>query len=102
MKNLILLFALLAASIQFTYAQNTRMTLYEEFTGEYCDACASVNPGFWALCDLNTAKLIHITYMAAIPIPGEFYTETDNIGAPMATYYQVPFAPYGRLDGLVL
>jgi len=50
-------------AIAFSASAQTRMTLHEEFTGENCPPCASTNPAFWALCNSNSDKVIHITYM---------------------------------------
>ncbi len=37
-------------------AQTTRMSLYEEFTGENCGPCASTNPGLKIVLDNNASK----------------------------------------------
>jgi hypothetical protein len=102
MKKLLLSAMVLSACLNHANAQ-TRMTLHEEFTGENCPPCASTNPGFWALCNSNASKLIHITYLCPIPSAGPFYNTT--IPNPMlvarANYYTVPFAPFGRYDGVI-
>jgi hypothetical protein len=98
----ILLAATLLATFSLT-ADAQRMTLHEEFTGENCGPCAEVNPGFWALCDSgsNPDKLIHISYMVPIPAPGFYCNRTSAIHTVRSAYYSVPFAPYGRYDGMV-
>lgn len=100
MKKLILTFAA-ACCMMSAGAQAPRMTLHQEFTGENCGPCAGINPGFWTLCNSNASKLIHITYMEPIPSTGSFYNETMAMSDALATYYNVPFAPYGRFDGVV-
>lgn len=101
MKQILLAATLLATSSLTASAQ--RMTLHEEFTGENCGPCAEVNPGFWALCDSgsNPDKLIHISYMVPIPTPGFYCNRTSAIHTVRSAYYSVPFAPYGRYDGMV-
>lgn len=101
MKNFLLTAAALA-TLSFS-ASAQRMTLHEEFTGENCPPCASTNPDFWALCNgaANPSKLIHISYMVPIPSAGWYCNRTTAIYTSRDSYYNVPFAPYGRYDGHV-
>lgn len=87
----------------FTSMAQQRMTLHEEFTGENCGPCAATNPDFWALLNsgTNPTKIIHIAYMSPIPSAGQFYYQNQAQTDARASYYSVPFAPYGRYDGHV-
>jgi hypothetical protein len=102
MKKL-LLFSVLAASVCVSTQAQTRLSLYEEFTGENCPPCAATNPRFWALClsGTNPTKMLQISYMAPIPSAGPFYNQNKIATDARISYYSVPFAPYGRIDGAV-
>lgn len=65
MKKTLLTFGLIAAGL-FASAQ-TRMSLYEEFTGENCGPCASTNPALNALLANNSTKIIPLKWEVAIP-----------------------------------
>lgn len=88
-------FCALAANAQ------TRLSLYEEFSGENCGPCAASNPGLNTLlaAGTNGNKVLLIKYQSPIPSAGPIYnlykTQTDT----RLAYYSVPFAPYGRLNG---
>ncbi len=118
-KNLLTMFfvgAGLLASAQ------TRMSLYEEFTGENCNPCAATNPGLNALLSqpANAAKCIAIKWQVPIPsAPSATWslyqtdiTEIDARWKPVAnggygylcascspTANYINYAPQGRMDG---
>ena len=77
------------------------MTLYEEFSGENCDSCATINPAFWFFCDggSNPNKLIHITYMSPIPSAGTLYLQDQVVSDTRIAYYDITAAPNGIYDG---
>lgn len=78
-----------------------RLVLYEEFTGENCGPCAANNPGLMQKVNNNDDVLI-IKYQSPIPSGGPIYQQnTVDIQARMS-YYSVPFAPYGRIDGEIV
>lgn len=67
MKHLYLYCAILLTG--WTFAQTPRLVLYEEFTGENCPPCASINPALNALLALptNTPKVQSIKWQVPIP-----------------------------------
>lgn len=118
MKKTSILFGLMALGF-FATAQ-TRMSLYEEFTGENCPPCASTNPGLCTLLAANASKVIPIKWQ--VPIPSapsntwSIYQQAKNMVdwrwkptssggygylcstcSPTAAY--VNYAPQGRMDG---
>lgn len=91
-------------------AQTTRMSLYEEFTGENCGPCASTNPGLKIVLDNNASKVIPIKWQ--VPIPSAptatwslYQTNKTEIDwrykstASGGYGYAVGSAPEGRMDG---
>lgn len=50
-------------------AQSTRLSVFEEFTGETCPPCAATNPGLNALLasPTNTPKVIALKWQVPIP-----------------------------------
>lgn len=65
MKKTSILLGLLAAS--FFASGQTRMSLYEEFTGENCGPCAATNPGLNTLLNANASQVIAIKWQVPIP-----------------------------------
>jgi hypothetical protein len=78
-----------------------RLALYEEFSGENCGPCAASNPGLWTLLSggTNLSKVMLIKYQSPIPSAGPIYNLYKTFTDARLTYYSVPFAPYGRLNG---
>jgi hypothetical protein len=117
MKKTSILIGLMALGF-FAKAQ-TRMSLYEEFTGENCGPCASTNPGLVTLLAANATKVIPIKWQ--VPIPSapsntwSIYQQAKNFidwrwkAAPSGFGYQcatcsptaggISYAPMGRMDG---
>jgi hypothetical protein len=117
MKKTSILFGLMAMGF-FATAQ-TRMSLYEEFTGENCPPCASTNPGLNTLLAANATKVIPIKWQ--VPIPSapsntwSIYQQAKNFidwrwrpapngyGYPCVacspTVGYINSAPSGRMDG---
>lgn len=94
----------IVVSATLTLSSNAqRVTLHEEFTGENCNSCATINPAFWSLCDggTNPDVLIHIAYMSPLPSPGTFYMQDQGASDQRIAYYGVSTAPYGMYDGHV-
>ncbi len=87
-------------------AQTQRIELFEEFTGERCGPCASINPELTRLIESNQSpqrKIVLLRYQCAIPSapgPGSLYQDNTVEVNNRQSYYSVPFAPYGRLDGV--
>lgn len=89
----------------FASQAQTRLCLYEEFTGENCPPCAATNPAFDALMALatNTAKAQVIKWQVAIPsAPSNtwslYQTNSAEINA-RDSYYSINSAPSGKMDG---
>jgi hypothetical protein len=99
MKKSILLGGLLAAAL-FANAQQ-RLVLFEEFSGENCGPCAAANPAFNTLLNAGTnpTKIMLIKYQSPIPSGGPIYAQNTVDVQNRSSYYSVPFAPYGRMDG---
>lgn len=97
MKKLLLM----AATVGIAASSNaqTRLSLYEEFSGENCGPCAIANPGLWTLLSANKSKVLLIKYQSPIPSAGPIYLAYTTVTNNRLTYYSVPFAPYGRLNG---
>lgn len=103
MKRLLLIGATLCLWHTTMQAQ-TRLSLYEEFTGETCGSCASANPSLDALMETTTnlTKTHMIKYMCDIPSSGPLYFMTNVLfESDRQTYYNVPFAPFGTFDGQI-
>jgi hypothetical protein len=108
-KFLLIASAFVLANTGMVKAQNAQhLALYEEFTGENCPPCASSNPGLWTLAEANTSKMLLLKYQTDIPSatnPNGIYNKTNaqtNFVPTRISYYSTPFAPYGRLDGIIL
>lgn len=103
MKKTSILLAMLFMG--FASQAQTRLALYEEFTGENCPPCASTNPGLDAILSsaTNSVKINPIKWQVAIPsAPSATWslyqtniTEINN----RDTYYNISSAPNGRCDG---
>lgn len=100
MRKLVLTTALAALSSMSLHAQN-RLALYEEFSGENCAPCAASNPALNVLLGNNTSKVLLIKYQSPIPSAGPIYNAYTTVTNARLSYYSVPFAPYGRLDGTI-
>ncbi len=99
-----LLSALTLAVLSYGGAEaQTRLSLYEEFTGENCGPCAATNPGFQALLNGtgNASKIMMIAYQVPIPSAGPIYLAYPTVSNARRAYYGVTSAPNGRLDGTV-
>lgn len=97
MKKLLLLsgFSLFAFGLS---AQQARLALYEEFTGENCGPCAATNPGLMQTVNGNDDILI-IKYQVPIPSGGPIYQQNTVDPMERRSYYGVNSAPWGMLDG---
>lgn len=89
----------------FASQAQTRVCLYEEFTGETCPPCAATNPGFDALMALatNTTKAQVIKWQVPIPsAPSTTWSLYQTNSAEINwrnSYYSNSSAPQGRMDG---
>jgi len=98
MKKTLLLLAIATFSGASLHAQQ-RVALYEEFTGENCGPCVFYNPGLWALTGANPTKVLLVSYQTPIPSAGPIYNAYRTATDARSAYYNVNFAPQGRLDG---
>lgn len=101
MKKILLIAATTALSLFSANAQ--RFSIYEEFSGENCNPCAQLNPALWTLMNAGTnpSKVILLKYQSPIPSAGPIYNQYRTVTDNRMSYYSVPFAPYGRLNGTV-
>lgn len=97
MKKLLL--SLSALALLSSAGAQSRLSIYEEFSGENCGPCASANPGLWTLLSANSTKVLLVKYQSPIPSAGPIYNQNTVFTDNRMNYYSVPFAPYGRLNG---
>ncbi|MDO7873977.1 choice-of-anchor J domain-containing protein [Hymenobacter sp. ASUV-10] len=100
MKKTLLTALVLAASSGTMYAQQARLSIFEEFSGENCGPCAAYNPALWSLISANPSNVILVKYQSPIPSAGPIYNAYRTVTNARLSYYSVPFAPYGRLNGV--
>lgn len=98
MKKLVLLSVLLAGCVLYTQAQ-TRLSLFEEFTGEHSVPSALANPGLQGLIGANASGVLLITYPSPFPTGGPIYNTYSAVSNARLLYYGISTAPQGRLDG---
>ncbi|HQQ95170.1 MAG TPA: choice-of-anchor J domain-containing protein [Bacteroidia bacterium] len=114
MKKQLLAFGFMIAALG-TQAQSTRLSVFEEFTGETCPPCAATNPGLNALLSspTNTPKVVALKWQ--VPIPSAptntwslYQTNKTEINwrygaSPSGFGYNSPggitSAPNGKMDG---
>jgi hypothetical protein len=103
MKKIAVVFSLFLIGLDLE--GQTRVSLYEEFTGEDCQPCAATNPALDAMLALpsNTVKAQCIKWM--VPIPSAptatwslYQTNSTEISWRNG-YYGNSAAPQGSLDG---
>jgi len=86
------------------FSQSQRLELYEEFTGENCNPCATINPILNAVIHKNSSKVVSIKYQCPIPSsagPNSLYGQNSVEEGVRQTYYSVASAPMGRFEGAV-
>lgn len=103
MKKTSILLAMLFMG--FVSQAQTRLALYEEFTGENCPPCASTNPALDILLSsaTNSVKINPIKWQVAIPSAPSatwslYQTNLAEINNRDA-YYSINSAPSGKCDG---
>lgn len=92
MKKNLLALSLLTLGLSIN-AQTTRMSLFEEFTGETCPPCASTNPGLnqILLSPTNASKIIAIKWQVPIPsVPAATWSLYKTNQAEIDWRYQSP------------
>ncbi|MBS1644270.1 MAG: T9SS type A sorting domain-containing protein [Bacteroidetes bacterium] len=99
MKQFIV-FALLISTLKL--AAQTRLSLYEEFSGEQCFPCAVANPGLQSLVNSNASNVVLLSYPVAKPLAGPLYNNYKNLSNARVAYYSIHDAPVGRLNGIKL
>src|SRR5436305_6813998 len=97
MKQRLLL--LLLSILTYNAGAQTRLSLYEEFTGEHCVPCATANPGLQSLIAGNASKVLLLTYPSPFPVGGPIYNTYVSVINARLLYYGITTAPQGRLDG---
>lgn len=117
MKKNLLALGLITSGL-FATAQ-TRMSLFEEFTGENCGPCASTNPALNTLLNNNSSKVVALKWQVPIPsapsatwslyrtnkaeidwrYTGAGYGYQSQNTATSAIANGINSAPSGRLDG---
>jgi hypothetical protein len=98
MKNYYLSAALMMLTL-FAAAQSQRLVLVEEFTQASCPPCAAANPGFNAILNANTAKIVSVKYQTSWPGVDPMNAQNPTQVATRVTYYSVTGVPQGNEDG---
>lgn len=98
MKKQLLLSLLLSGIFVGAHAQ-TRLSLFEEFTGEHSVPSAIANPGLQSLVANNASKALLITYPTPIPAGGPIYNTYTAVSNARIAYYGITTVPQGILDG---
>ncbi len=85
-----------------TKAQTQRLVLAEEFTQASCPPCAAQNPGFNALLNQNTTKVVSIKYQTSWPGVDPMNAENQGDVQSRVTYYGITGVPTALQDGVQL
>jgi hypothetical protein len=95
-----LLLCLIAAfGLSSSLIAQTRLSLYEEFSGEHCVPCATANPSLQSLIASNASGVVHITYPTSLPTAGPLSGTYPIIANTRVSYYGITTVPQGRLNG---
>jgi len=101
MKKLVTLsFAFIITILTFGQGVQ-RVVLFEEFTGENCPPCASVNPYVDALAATRPNEVVLIHYLAPVPTPGILSAQVSALVNGRMNYYGVNSTPWGQEDGFM-
>ena len=96
MKKLVTLsFAFIITILTFGQGVQ-RVVLFEEFTGENCPPCASVNPYVDALAATRPNEVVLIHYLAPVPTPGILSAQVSALVNGRMNYYGVNSTPWGQ------
>jgi hypothetical protein len=98
MKKILLLLNLIVLVSSTMFSQVPRKVLFEEFSGENCPPCATINPYVTALAELNKDKVILVKYQVPIPSAGPIYNQW-TAASSRSSFYSVTSAPWGQQDG---
>lgn len=99
-KLLTLSFAFIIAIFSFGQGAQ-RLVLFEEFTGENCPPCASVNPYVDALAAAASSEVVVIHYLAPVPTPGILSAQVSAVVNGRMNFYSVNSTPWGQQDGFM-
>jgi len=80
-------------------SMQTRMHLFEEFTGASCDPCANAVGNVDSVCINNASRMNSIRYHIDIPARDLMYNMTNTLVDARATYYALGGVPDGQLNG---
>ena len=88
-------------TLQTAYSEYERKVVFEEFSEVWCGPCASVAPvlDVWLKNHPEVIPIIYFSYFMENGV--KFETPKDEY-QKRATFYGVPFYPYGRLNGNAL
>jgi hypothetical protein len=81
------------------FGQSQRFILAEEFTQASCGPCAAQNPGFNAVLEANTTKIIGLKYQVWWPGYDPMYNHNKSEVNTRVAYYGVTGVPNVRVDG---
>lgn len=84
------------------FAQAKKYPMFEHFTQASCGPCASQNPYFAALYDVNQSTVHHIAYHTSWPGTDPMYTANPSESNAMVSYYGVSGVPSMFIDGDVI
>lgn len=97
-----ILIAALVFSSMTALAQSQRFVLAEEFTQASCGPCAAQNPGFNALLNANSTKIIGLKYQVWWPGYDPMYEHNEPDVDARVAYYGVSGVPRGWVDGVII
>jgi type IX secretion system substrate protein len=83
------------------FSQSQRLILMEEFTQASCPPCAATNPGFNALLDANSDKIVSIKYQTSWPGYDPMNLHNPTQVQTRVNFYAVGGVPDAEEDGNV-
>ena len=89
-------------------AQTQRTILYEEYSGENCLGCYEIDPSLMNFIhrpNWYPNNIVLVRYETSLPNdpgPGSLFRQDQIDVNQRLSYYNVPFAPYGKFDGVEL
>jgi thiol-disulfide isomerase/thioredoxin len=102
MNNILNLFMIFLAVLLFSgsqlQSQNVRKVVFEEFTEVWCGPCASLSPMLSDWLE-NNPDIIPIMYTSYFKVNGNNVKVSEEDYNARKQLYNVPFYPYGRLNG---
>jgi len=84
------------------FAQSSQMVFIEEATQASCPPCADQNPGFDALLDANSDKVVVLKYQTSWPGFDQMNLDNPDEVQDRVDYYGIQGVPSGRMNGTAI